>query len=258
MSRKKAALILDPDRRAEQMAYVSERVEILHEVGGQLWVSMTEAQTSRFAQYGILVQLHEEADLIELPAVVFDPADGDPEPPEDLRATAPAPGELAHYLVRFVAPADPAWINEIVYLGGSFVQNLPVNVGVFRLTADRAAAVDALEYVTWVGLYHPAYALSYRLAGRREPFDVVSLRGLGVAAGSVPAGDDGNIRIRLFDDVVPGEVRPSVEAVATITSEIGPGFVVSATPATVRALLGIPGVLAVEPFFAPRLKNDGR
>ena len=57
MSRKKAALILDPNRRREQMAYVSERAEILHEFGGQLWVSMTEAQAGRFANRGITVQL---------------------------------------------------------------------------------------------------------------------------------------------------------------------------------------------------------
>ena len=38
MSRIKAALIVDPDRRAELLAYVSERAEILHGVGDQLWV----------------------------------------------------------------------------------------------------------------------------------------------------------------------------------------------------------------------------
>jgi hypothetical protein len=36
MSRINAAFILDLDRRAEQVAYVSERAEILHEVGVQL------------------------------------------------------------------------------------------------------------------------------------------------------------------------------------------------------------------------------
>src|SRR5215208_4438794 len=106
MSRTKAALILDPDRRDEQLAYLSERVETLHEAGDQLWVSMTEDQSERLAGQGIVVQLHEEADLIELPAVTFDPAAGSPEPPDDLHATPPPQGSTGYYLVQFVAPPD--------------------------------------------------------------------------------------------------------------------------------------------------------
>jgi hypothetical protein len=63
MSRIKAALILDPDRRDEQLAYLSERVRILSKAGDQLWVSMTEDQSERFAGQGIAVQPHEEADV---------------------------------------------------------------------------------------------------------------------------------------------------------------------------------------------------
>jgi len=91
MSRIKAALILDPNRREEQLAYLSERVQTLHEAGDQLWVSMTEEQSERLAGQGIAVQLHAEADLIELPAVTFDPAAGSPEPPDGLRT---APGSI--------------------------------------------------------------------------------------------------------------------------------------------------------------------
>src|SRR5918992_675954 len=170
MSRTKAALILDPDRRAEQLAYLSERVRVLHEVGDQLWVSMTEDQSDRLAGQGIVVQLHVEADLIELPSVTFDPSAGSPEPPEDLRATPPPQGATGYYLVQFIAPPDPTWVHEILRLGGSYVQNVPVNAGVFKLSAIRAAEVGLLGFVSWVGLYHPAYALSHVLAGHDEPF----------------------------------------------------------------------------------------
>src|SRR5215207_6796275 len=98
MSRIKAALILDPDRREEQLSYLSERVSTLHEAGDQLWVSMTEEQADRLARQGIAVQLHEEADLIELPAVTFDPAAGSPEPPDDLRAAPPPQGATGYHL----------------------------------------------------------------------------------------------------------------------------------------------------------------
>src|SRR5215218_3560921 len=228
MSRIKAALILDPDQREEQLAYLSERVETLHEVGDQLWVSMTQDQADRLAGQGIVVQLHEEADLIELPAVTFDPAAGSPEPPEDLRAAPPPQGASRYYIVQFIAPPDPTWVHEILRLGGSYVQNLPVNAGVFRLTAIRAAEVEQLGYVSWVGLYHPAYALSHVLAGRDEPFTAASLRELAVAPESLPPAEGGNVQVRLFDDVSPDEVRAATEAAgATILADTGYGFVAS-------------------------------
>ncbi|HEX2729731.1 MAG TPA: S8 family serine peptidase [Rubrobacteraceae bacterium] len=256
MSRTKAALILDPDRREEQLAYLSERVETLHEAGDQLWVSMTEDQAERLAGQGIAVQLHEEADLIELPAARFDPAAGSPVPPEGLRAASPPEGTSSYHLVQFIAPPDPTWVHEVIRMGGTYIQTLPVNAGVFELTVLQATDVGQLGYVSWVGLYHPAYAISFTLAGRTEPFDAPSLRNLAVGPAGVPPGDGGNIRLRLFDDVSSEEIRPNVEGAATIVAETEYGFVVNADHSRITTLAGIPGVFAVEPFFQPTFKNN--
>src|SRR5215203_4763762 len=247
MSRIKAALILDPDRRDEQLAYLSERVRVLYEVGDQLWVSMTEDQSERLAGRGIVVQLHEEADLIELPAVTFDPAAGSPEPPDNLHTTPPPQGATGYYLVQFVAPPDPTWVHEILRLGGSYVQNLPVNAGVFKLSAIRASEVGQLSFVSWVGLYHPAYALSHVLAGHDEPFTAASLRDLAVDLESLPPAEGGNVQVRLFDDVSPDDARSAIEAAgATILAEMSYGFVVSTDADALSRLLKVVGVFAVE------------
>lgn len=247
MSRKKAALILDPDRRPEQMAYVAERAEILHQFGDQLWVSITGEQVSRFAERGIGVQIREEADWIELPAIVFDPAGGEPEPPSGYEAAEPPANERAYYLVQFIAPVDPAWVREITNVGGTFVQNVPVNAGVFRLGAGEASTVKGLRYVRWVGLYHPAYALSPSLAGLTGSFTAVSLRNLAIDPGSLPAPGGGNIGVRLFDDLDPDEVRPSLEAAGvTIVAGTGYGFVVDSDVPELSALLRVPGIFSVE------------
>ncbi len=247
MSRTKAALILDPVRRGEQLAYLSGRVRVLHEAGDQLWVSMTEDQSGRLAEQGIVVQLHEEADLIELPAVTFDPASGSPEPPEELRAAPPPQNASGYYLVQFVAPPDPTWVHEILRLGGSYVQNVPVNAGVFRLTAVRAAKVGQLGYVSWVGPYHPAYALSHALAGRDEPFTAASLRELAVAPESLPPAEGGNVQVRLFDDADPDQARGAIEAAgAPILADLGYGFVASTDAEGLSRLLKVAGVFAVE------------
>jgi serine protease AprX len=257
MSRIKAALILDPDRRDEQLAYLSERVRILSKAGDQLWVSMTEDQSERFAGQGIAVQPHEEADLIELPAVTFDPAEGSPEPPENLRAAPPPQGATGYYLVQFVAPPDPTWVHEILRLGGSYVQTLPVNAGVFRLSAIRASEVGQIGFVSWVGLYHPAYALSHVLAGHDEPFTAASLRDLAVAPDSLPPAEGGNVQVRLFDDVSPDEARSAIEAAgATILADTGQGFVASVDADGLSRLLKVAGVFAVEINYPVGPAND--
>ena len=113
MSRKKAVLILDPNRRPEQMAFIHERAQGILELGDALWTSITAAQAERFAAQGILVQFYEDADLVDLPAVIFNPAEGDPEPPAELAATSPTGDETAYYLVQFVAPPESEWIADI-------------------------------------------------------------------------------------------------------------------------------------------------
>ena len=61
MSRIKASLMFDPDRRTEQVAYVRERVSEWREAGSQVWTSITEDQAAG-SQQGIYLQLREGAD----------------------------------------------------------------------------------------------------------------------------------------------------------------------------------------------------
>src|SRR5207248_6919987 len=126
------------------------------------------------------VQFHEEADFIDVPAAYFDPlatepGAGPPDPPADLTATAPTGDQTTYYLVQFDAQPDPAWIEDVEATGALYVQDSPVNAVVFRLTAAQAGAVQGLAEVRWVGLYHPAYACHYELAGRSEPFTATQL-----------------------------------------------------------------------------------
>ena len=79
----KAILMFDPDRRPEQVAFVTARTQILHQNGDQAWVVIDEGQAERMAAEGILVQFHPEADWIETPAIVFDPLVQEPQPPAD-------------------------------------------------------------------------------------------------------------------------------------------------------------------------------
>jgi len=151
MARIKAVLILDPSRAADQLAYVSERAEILRRVGDQVWAAITDEQVDRFAGQGIVVQVHADADSIHVPAGTFDPIAATPDPPAGLRARD-GDGE-AYHLVQFIAPPDPAWIAAIAGLGGSFVGYIPADAGAFRLGTELIPTVGALPYVRWAGVW---------------------------------------------------------------------------------------------------------
>src|SRR3954454_25028727 len=109
----KATLILDPDRREQQLAYLADRIGAIREAGDGLWAAVTEEQAARFAEQGIVVQLHPAADWVLVPAGGFDPLPTPPVPPADLQAPSPP----AVTVVQFVAPAAAAWIAELAQAG---------------------------------------------------------------------------------------------------------------------------------------------
>ena len=134
MERIKAVLIFDPNRRPEQMDFVTARTAILHETGNQAWVLITEAQAALFASHGILVQAFPEADLIKTPAALFDPLASEPQPPAGLTAAAPTGDASAYYLVQFIAQPDPLWVNAIEESSALYIQDNPVHAAIVRCT----------------------------------------------------------------------------------------------------------------------------
>ena len=107
----KAMLLLDPDRRAAQQAFVAERCSVLAERGDGLWVEMDDALVGRLVEAGIHVQPQAGSGLINLPAVVFNPAEREPQPPAALAAPN-SPG-ASYQIVQFIAPPDEAWLQAL-------------------------------------------------------------------------------------------------------------------------------------------------
>lgn len=256
MSRKKAILILDADRSSEQLAWVTERVGAVHELGEFLWASVTDDQIERLAQQGIVVQVQDTSDVIELPALIFDPSEIEPNPPAALTASPPVAEATAYYLVQFFAPPEPSWVSTLEDLGGLYVQDVPTHGAVMRLTADQATAVRDLAFVSWVGLYHPAYAIHYPLAGQAAPFAADTLRTLQISAIDRVTPETGTVELVGFADTTPESLRSPVEATgATVVMNTGYSLIVSATATQLEAIAHIAGVGAIEPYRAIDLDN---
>jgi subtilisin family serine protease len=252
----KATLLLDPNRRPEQLEFVAARTSVLHASGDQLWVAIDDGQAQRFADQGILVQFHEDADWIETPAAYFDPRQGEPQPPPALVAQIPAGSARAYAIVQFIAQPDPDWIGRIEDAGGIYVQEQPVLAAIFLLDATQISAVRGLPFVRWVGLFHPAYALSFVLAGRDEPFDAVDLVDLAVDPGQVGTLGEGAFQVAFFDDRTADEMEAAVAAAgATVRANTGPSLIVEIAAARIPDLLRVPGVWLVERHVPASLDN---
>jgi hypothetical protein len=245
-------LLLDPERQVAQQAFVAERTTVLAETGTGLWVEMDEALTARLTEAGIHVQPQEASGRIALPALVFDPALRLPQV-----APALAAPDARYQIVQFIAPPDEAWLQSLQDLGGIYLGDVPAHAALFSLDAAQQTAARALPGVDWVGPYHPAYAMSFELAGRSEPFDADSLAQARVDTSLLQPQEAGCLRVLLFADVDPATGRAALAAAgAPVLGGDGDALHVNAPAAGLQALLRVPGVRTVEPLRQPGFDNQ--
>ena len=249
----KAMLLLDPERREEQTAFVAERARVLLASGDRLWVDMNEALGERLGAQGIQVQPCEGADLIELPALVFDPAQGEPQVPAALAAVADTP----YHIVQFVVPPEPEWLQALEEAGGAYLGDLPSHAALFSFTAGQAVAAREAQGVSWVGAYRPAYAMSHELAGNEEPFDAASLAGAHADPALFESTPGGALRVVFFADVDLAAATAEVAAAgAEPVGASGDALLVNCPAERLPALLRVRGVREVEPHREPDVDNQ--
>jgi hypothetical protein len=250
-----ATLTLDPNRVGEQLSFVRERASVVRAFGDQVWTNITPEQAERFREEGIAVQFHEEAYLVDLPAMLFDPLEGQqPRPPAELSALE-RPGVPAYYIVQFAAPPDPEWISALEELGAEYAGDVPQLSALFRMTPEQAESARALvdqERVIWLGVYHPVYALDYRLAGRETPFSAADLPTAHVDASKFLDGGKLTVQVGFFDGVTTEQAIPLLEAAgATGITDTGYNLIATIDPESLPLLLNAQGVRSVEPYVEP-------
>lgn len=255
MARLKAVLILDEHRYDEQLTYVRERAPILLDEGLSLWASITQAQVTRFAEAGIIVQVDEDADFIETPAVRFNPLEIVPAPAPELRRSEPTGADRAPYIVQFIAPPRMAWLDDIVAAGGILLQDLPINALIVQMTAGQAATVRALEFVQWVGLYHPGYAVAAFLGGREDLYPIDQLIQLTAARVGQYAGA---YALHPFDEYDSALLETALADLGIVIPEDEQGDLpikVEADASNIGAVLQLAGLYAIEPYIQATTSN---
>ena len=136
-------------------------------MSGLIFVTWIEQTPDRDAKYYTISRDHGGSwqdpntmfTKILLKADVFDPIKEEPDIPRELTAHK----EEGYYIVQFATPTFQEWKDGIEMLGGEFHGYIPSNAFVVGMSEDVRMQVEELPYVTWIGIYQPAYKISHEL-----------------------------------------------------------------------------------------------
>lgn len=154
------------------------KVADLEALGGEVYgsyrlVEVSEAMLATWEQSGIEAVDVTEWRQVRLESFQFDPlAEGEPRLPEEQRATSEGP-QLR--LIQLQAPPKEGWLEALEARGLKVLQYYPFLTYLVWADVSAAEAAEALPFVRWQGLYHPAYKLSQevqRKTGRVANVDV--------------------------------------------------------------------------------------
>ncbi len=105
---------------------------------------------------------HIVGEGILLKADIFYPPSDKPEIPQELTLEK----SQGYYLVHLSFPIIQEWYDEMTALGAKFYRYIPHNAFVVSMSEQTEGQVEALPFVTWVGLYHPAYKVDGNVVNR--------------------------------------------------------------------------------------------
>ncbi len=139
------------------------------------------------------------------------------------------------YLLQFIGPVRPEWLEDVKDLGGELISYIPENAFIARLPRSARLAVVDLPTVRWVGPYHPGFRVLPELWQAADPV-------LGLAV--IAAGDSMRTAERFL------ELGGTLEAV-------DPNVVQGWLPTVqLLSLARSDRVQWIQPILEPELFND--
>jgi len=180
----------------------------------------------------------ESSVLLRLKYATFDPLDGEPDMPPNLRLDAYAKAGAAAYIVQFRGPIEEEWPAQIEFLGARLVDYIPDYAFLVWMDGQAQAKIENLKQVRWVGLYQPAYKLSPNLDPNQRLY-----------------------RVALFEELDQQTVESRLEDLNTPTTRVAGKVFTLALPegetrAGIETVAAWPEVLWIENQPAYRLQND--
>jgi PKD repeat protein len=98
---------------------------------------------------------------IRLGGTTFTPALGErPDVPPGLMIGGYASQHRGYYIVQFQGPVEQRWKEKVTEIGAELLDYIPEFAFKVRMNPGQARKVESLDFVIWIGLFHPAYKLS--------------------------------------------------------------------------------------------------
>jgi len=225
---------------ARSLAVPGSRVEVA------LWTEVASDGT-RAERYAVSFdgesysRVRPAQNRLELKRASFDPLERVP----DL-STSPLTGGGNVYVVQFHSQTLAAYRDELARLGCDVRHFLPYQAHLVRMSPAQAERVRALDFVRWVGEYHPEYRL--------EPALLADLRGGRPLA-------DALYNVQVFEKG-PAEKHVVAERIASlggaVVAAIPHGYLLQARLGEqhLRAVVGWDEVVWVERWQAPETDMD--
>ncbi|MBI5015285.1 MAG: S8 family serine peptidase [Deltaproteobacteria bacterium] len=242
----KVFVYVDSADDAGQRAVTDRVTEVLAVYGLRLLARATKPQLRAVEKAGYRVEVAEGLDRVALSGAVVDGRSA-------RRAKAPAARrarageEPVPWVVQFVGPPLPEWVEALRGAGAEVLGPVPPAAVFVRMTATQGAAVSSQPSVEWAVPYEAAHkvhpdvtarvaAPAPRRAGTRAPAPPVAL----VAT--------------LFDaGAREGVVRRVVELGGEVLQASGASVRCSVPPSAVQELAGMPEVARVSPDYPTAL-----
>ncbi len=82
-----------------------------------------------------------------------------PELPEDMKIDGYDSEKEGMYILHMLGPIHPEWREEVESLGAKILNYVPNYAYHIKMTPEEKEKISTLDYVDWIGIYHPAYKL---------------------------------------------------------------------------------------------------
>ncbi|NOZ29637.1 MAG: S8 family serine peptidase, partial [Chloroflexi bacterium] len=258
----KAFVYVDSTDEAGQAAVAAGVTEVLAVYGVRVLVRATEEQLQALEEAGFQVELADEMDRLTLPSVIIDttaePTRAAAPPPPGWRTRA-APDEPSYWLVQFVGPPQPEWIEAVRDAGADIIGPMPENAILVRMTQPQADAVAQLEHVQWVGPYEPLYKIHPELIGEEGPLPATEASRLAEVGGAETRATAERValRITLFEPEALSAIVSEIESAGGTIEKADIDTIICELPrSAIPTIAALPAVAQIEPYAPPVLEMD--
>ena len=170
---------------------------------------------------------------------LIDPRYGEPALPAELRATRDNQSPV-YCIIQFKGPIQRGWIKQLNRLGAKTIGYLPNYATVAKLSPEQQENVSRLDFVNWIGLFHPAYKIQAEL---------LSWSGRGEIAVLVTPGEDYKPVAELIDSQGGGVTEISISPFGTVIQATVNFW-------TIPAIARMPEAFWIQEWTEPSITNN--